>query len=311
MPDGCGATLACGDCTSPLVCGGEGVLNVCGNPANLCSDAGWCGGGPLTAALSFHGIWGSGRGDLWIVGAGGTVIRGDGGTWTALDSGSSNDLNDVWGTSSADVWAVGSSGTILHWDGAQWAALDSGVSDRLVSVMGLGPADIWATATTFQRGRILHWDGASWATELELEVPVGRVFVLDSAHVWVATLGALLMRDGGGWSQVVGAFPSTNVPSLAASSPSDVWISGGSTAHFDGGEWTVVSPGVRAAATAIVSLAPDDVWAVGARGACAHWDGVSWIPQPRLTTANLYDLWVDEDAIWAVGDGSQTLRRPR
>lgn len=32
IPDGCGATLACGTCVAPATCGGAGVVNVCGAP---------------------------------------------------------------------------------------------------------------------------------------------------------------------------------------------------------------------------------------------------------------------------------------
>ncbi|MEW5743509.1 MAG: lamin tail domain-containing protein, partial [Myxococcota bacterium] len=33
VSNGCGATITCGSCTSPLTCGGGGVSNVCGSPA--------------------------------------------------------------------------------------------------------------------------------------------------------------------------------------------------------------------------------------------------------------------------------------
>ncbi len=35
ISDGCGGTLSCGSCTSPSVCGGGGVANICGNACGL------------------------------------------------------------------------------------------------------------------------------------------------------------------------------------------------------------------------------------------------------------------------------------
>jgi photosystem II stability/assembly factor-like uncharacterized protein len=62
------------------------------------------------------GVWGSGSGDVYVVGDNGTILHttNHGATWTPQASGKINGLVGVWGSSSADVYAVGTRGTILH-----------------------------------------------------------------------------------------------------------------------------------------------------------------------------------------------------
>jgi hypothetical protein len=52
--------------------------------------------------------------DAWAVGQSGTVLHWDGASWTAMESGTRNDLRRVWATSAGDVWAAGDNGLILH-----------------------------------------------------------------------------------------------------------------------------------------------------------------------------------------------------
>jgi hypothetical protein len=42
--------------------------------------------------------------------------------WSAMDSGTTEDLYGVWGSSASDVFAVGWNGTILHYDGSTWTS---------------------------------------------------------------------------------------------------------------------------------------------------------------------------------------------
>ena len=40
-------------------------------------------------------------------------------------------LDGVWGSSATDVFAVGDSGTILHYNGSAWSAMSSGTTNEL------------------------------------------------------------------------------------------------------------------------------------------------------------------------------------
>ena len=64
--------------------------------------------------LAACGVWGSGTSDVWVVGAQGMTAHLDGGYFSAVASGTTNNLNGVWGSGPGNVWVVGDEGTILH-----------------------------------------------------------------------------------------------------------------------------------------------------------------------------------------------------
>lgn len=70
-------------------------------------------------------VWGSGPGDVWVVGDGGMVLHHDGTAWTATTTPTSERLIAVWGSSARDVYAVGGAGRglLLAYDGAAWTEL--------------------------------------------------------------------------------------------------------------------------------------------------------------------------------------------
>ena len=97
--------------------------------------------------------------------------------------------------------------------------------------------------------------------------------------------------------------------------------------HWDGGSWTVIdtpSPSSRfAVLEAVVAIAPNDVWAVGARQTSGqtirnlplveHWDGKAWTlaKAPKAKSDSTFLLGVSATSatdVWAVGvRGAQTL----
>lgn len=106
-----------------------------------------------------YGVWGSGPGDVWVVGWNGEIVHWDGAAWSSVPSGTDQRLTDAWGSGPDDVWAVGDAGTILHWNGLAWSPVPSGTTLRLWGVWGSGPDDVWAAGVL---GTILHWDGVAW-----------------------------------------------------------------------------------------------------------------------------------------------------
>ena len=101
---------------------------------------------------AFNGIWGSGAGDIWVVGSSdpGKLTHFDGTTWTNvalpnLPSGVT--LSDVWGACPSDVWLVGWSlgafdtaaqaymlnGFSYHFDGQTWSSMPA-PADQLIGI---------------------------------------------------------------------------------------------------------------------------------------------------------------------------------
>jgi hypothetical protein len=66
----------------------------------------------ITAAMT--AMWGSGPFDIWAVGTLGTAIHYDGLRWTAITTGTFEDLTAISGTSAHDVWAVGENGARIR-----------------------------------------------------------------------------------------------------------------------------------------------------------------------------------------------------
>jgi hypothetical protein len=59
---------------------------------------------------------------------------------------------------------------------------------------------------------------------------------------------------------------------------------------------------------AVWGNAVDDVWAAGADGTLAHFDGASWQLVPSGSSADLYAVWgASAHDVWAVGDGGTVL----
>ena len=64
--------------------------------------------------ISWRGIWGSSRSDVYAVGTSGNILHFDGQSWQSVNSGTSESLYAVWGDGAGRVFAVGGHGTILH-----------------------------------------------------------------------------------------------------------------------------------------------------------------------------------------------------
>lgn len=79
------------------------------------SGASWAVETSGTSA-ALRSVWGSS--DVYAVGDGGTILYSSGdGNWTALASGTTQNLNAVWGRFSGDIVAAGAHGTLLHSSG--------------------------------------------------------------------------------------------------------------------------------------------------------------------------------------------------
>lgn len=60
------------------------------------------------------GIWGTGPNGIWSAGHTGVVLHWDGTGWNRVQVGTSQKLHDFWGTGAGDVRVVGENGTIMR-----------------------------------------------------------------------------------------------------------------------------------------------------------------------------------------------------
>lgn len=71
-------------------------------------------------------IWANSPKEIYLIGTNGSIVFFNGTTFTKMNSGTTNQLDDIWGTSSSNIWAVGNDpdGILLHYDGIKWETYD-------------------------------------------------------------------------------------------------------------------------------------------------------------------------------------------
>jgi hypothetical protein len=159
----------------------------------------WAPSAPPGGLINPHGVGGTSRSDVWVVGALGAIEHFDGSAWSPSASGTTQTLNGVWAVGPTDVWAVGDSGTALHWDGVRWTSVPGFEStSRLTAVWGAASNDVWAAGPF----GFAHWDGAAWQrVEVGFHDAVSALVGAASGDVW-ALLGQdrVVHYDGTAWS---------------------------------------------------------------------------------------------------------------
>jgi hypothetical protein len=218
----------------------------------------------------FLGVGGTGRSDLWAVGSdqpAGAVVQGlfehwNGQTWTRVARPAAEPtgamLLAVSADSATNVWAVGNSRNpatglflplIESWNGQVWSVVPGATfpgngEGRMLGVAAISSADVWAIGVNGQdRPTFEHWNGQQWTIVAQAE-------------------------NGN----------DTSMFGISAVSTSDIWAVGNVIEHWNGTQWSIVTA-PAALYTGVVSIATNNVWAVGVAGGqtvSAHWDGTQW-----------------------------------
>ncbi|HEX7604751.1 MAG TPA: hypothetical protein VF316_24200 [Polyangiaceae bacterium] len=291
-----------------------------------CSTDGWCWTHPYPQGNALRAVWRIGAKDVWFGGTAGTLLHWDGSAFTSPKLGVSDAIEAMWGSSATDVWAVGDRGLRVHFDGKTWTVVQQGqpsmhyraihgtspsdvlvvgdggvtehfdgskwstmaqASDDLRAVFGTSPTDAWRAGLN---GRIDHWNGAAWSpTSSGSTGTIGGLWATDATHVWAvdATRGVLL-GDGSSWTLDPKSQTMLGFSRLSGTSPSDLWLSGGGLAHWDGVQWTRgAEPSWMNDALAV---GPTEAYAVGERSDVLQYDGAKWLALTRGDTSDVDSL---------------------
>jgi len=237
---------------------------------------------PFDDARALHG--GRARGasvpSAWVVGDRGHVASSDGTSFVQV----SGDpiACDAVATAGESAWALCGDAIYARQPGGTWStlpALGSRGELPLRAVWAGGPDDVWVLRSSAAEAAVFLWDGAGW-TEMGTFPQEQRAVAGTASSVYVAGAAggvARLDRGAGGWL-VADSNAATALHAIAAVG-SEVWAvgAGGFGAHFDGATWSARQSVASADLRAIAALDSTHVWAVGAGGAAAWWNGAAWV----------------------------------
>ena len=266
----------------------------------------------MISAPNLHSVWAVDADNVFGVGDNGTILRRlNGNDWTAMSSGTTNNLRAVWGQSPSDVWAGGASGTVLHFDGTSWSSVSAPISN-VDSIWGSSSTNVWFVGS----GGVLRWNGSSFAT-FGFGGILASVSGTGPNDVWVTGESTYLHRyNGTSWTTVMPGIGSTMFVVLALT-PTDVWasgpLSGKESTHYNGVRWTTVKTApVSSDAETFVSMsarAANDIWAVG-NSKIGRWNGTAWsLEEPFGSNQTLWSISTVPGHVWIVGDNGLIVHR--
>ena len=237
------------------------------------------------------GVWGSSATDVFAVGDTGAILHYDGSAWGTMTSGSTSQLFDIWGNSGTDVFAVGDVGTILHYDGSAWSTMTSGTTEVLRAVWGNSGTDVFAVGDV---GTILHYDGSAWSTMTSVSTSLLCGVRGNSATdvFAVGVGGTILHYDGSAWSSMTSG-TTNQLLSVWGSSATDVFAvgMGGTILYYNGAAWSSMTGGTTNQLFSVWGSSATDVFAVGMGGTILHYDASAWSTMSSGTTQALWRVW--------------------
>ena len=255
-------------------------------------------------------IWASDSDHVWAI-VDNRLLRWNGDAW--VKSGLNPRMVGagritVWGTGPDDVWTV-SEWEVHHWDGSVW-------QERTPASWHYGGAALWGTAandvTAVDGAHAhFHWDGSSWQP-IE-PTPAPYLGGNGPGEAWFKRIldDHLFRFHDGDWESYLA--PTPYVGAVWSDRSYEAWaLAGGvpddSLLHFDGNDWSIVHSGPYRL-HGIAGSAPDQVWAVGEKGALVRFDG-RFEDRRAGSVVDLNQIFgLSDTDVWAAGKSGTVLRR--
>lgn len=249
--------------------------------------------------------------------AGGRAWHFDGLTWSEQELPPETPLLVwVHGFSPQQAIAVGVDGAAVSWDGSNWSAVETGTTEDLWGVWGLSPQDLWIVGGDADVGEplILHFDGDAF-TPVALAEGVNDREATTLFKVWgvgdtafiVGQRGLILQLTEQGWVRSSGgSLANQDFIGLWGSSEEHIVAVGGRAngriATWDGEAWETVAPSGVPGLSAVHATSEGQVLVGGALGTLGLWNGSELEPEGEfLTTIGLHAMWGHGGRTWAVG----------
>jgi hypothetical protein len=269
-----------------------------------CATGTWClEAGPVNTAPLLHSVWAVSASDVFAVGDKGTIMRRSSTGWTAMSSGTTQNLRGVWAASSSNVWAVGLGGTILRFNGTSWSTVTGVTTSDLDAVWGSSANDVWLGAT----GTVLHWNGTSFSTSTSFAGHIRSISGSGPNDVWVTGENTMVHHFTGTWLPAISPGVGTNTFfAVLAVASGNVWVTDSTMAkesvHLTAGSWVPKSTS-GAFFEGMTAFGANDIWGVGLSTSIGHWNGTVWaITGPFGSIGTLWSATSAPSNAWAVGD---------
>jgi hypothetical protein len=155
------------------------------------------------SGITWHGVYGSGPNEVWVVGSKGALTHFDGTRWTSSQAPGVSDLYAVWVAPSGEAWACGQNGTVYHYTAASGWQRVTAPAVSLTTIWGTSSGEIWVGGD-----RMYRYDGTTFVEVAIPDVPpLSSVPYVSAIRddgkgglLAVSQLSAALHWDGSAWS---------------------------------------------------------------------------------------------------------------
>jgi len=236
-------------------------------------------------------------------------------SWSAIESGTEEDINASFVIDENNMWAVGNSGLILFSDGSGWVTSESGITEDLNAVFFIDATNGYAVGNG---GVTLFFDGTSW-TSIDLgttEDLLGLSFSDINNGVVVGNNGTVVMYNTGAW-ELVTTGDDNDLYAVDMLSTSSIWAcgSGKILVKYNGTDWTAEEVGTKDH-YGIAMINENNGWMVGKSGRVNGWNGTDWSEIVKVDNSTkhlnsvsftgLYGVAVGDDGTMITFDGTWT-----
>lgn len=275
-------------------------------------------------------VWGTGRDDVWAVGAdtrdgaGPLVVRFDGEAWSRVPTGqTAGDLWWVFGFEGGPVYMGGDGGVIVRFADDTFTVMDTPGTETVFGIWGASPDDVWAVGGASDSSGGFAWrlSGDAWVPEpsvpadLVADAAVWKVFGRSADDAWLVGSNGVALHWNGSTLEPGDTGVGSSLFTVHEKDGLYAAVGGlatGIIVELEGDTWRHVTPEPPPMGLAGVTLGEDGTGiAVGFLGAVYVRSGQGWaledIGVPLLE--NLHGSWIDDEGgLWAVG--GQTLSPP-
>ncbi|HEY5949444.1 MAG TPA: hypothetical protein VIV40_28310, partial [Kofleriaceae bacterium] len=215
--------------------------------------------GDVVVGAAFNGIAHRYRGQMF-------------GRLNTLDT---NPVQSVWSAGPNATFVGDLRGNVIRYNGMTWTkhVLDT-TSIGFSALWGSSASDVFASGSS---GHVSHWNGSGWT---QLTTTIGGVSAIwGTSPTNVYLFGSTITKyDGNNFTPET--VTGNNFSAASGSGPSDIWaLSPGTAAmtnvyRYNGSVWT--STPLPHDMTAIVVVAPNDVFVTADTNHVLHYDGSTW-----------------------------------